>query len=281
MRGASLFVLPGTCVWMLTTAVAIQAQVAVVPEAIVRPQTIEEKLHFLRTAEVVSSKELGKGVTRSRKVTLRVGEYTHAAHFQPVDEESWNREYRRERADLRFKDYWGYNVAGFELARLLGWDEFVPPTVERAIDGQKGALAWWVDDVQFDENGRVKANATAPDELGWSRQVQRMRLFTELVADSDRNQGNILITKDWRLVLIDFTRGFCLRRNVREPIKLRQVEARTLDRLRALTYDEVRAHIGAWVSESEIKCLLARRDSLLRHFEQLVTERGPKAVILS
>jgi hypothetical protein len=279
MRRALLFVLPAACLW--TAGVSLAAQPPAPPAAAGQPLTIEEKLEFLRTAEVVASKEVGKGVTRSRRLTLRLGDYTHAAHFQPVDEESWTREYRRERADLRFKDYWGYNVAAFELARLLGWDEFVPPTVQRSIDGQRGALAWWVDDIQFDENGRVKAQATSPDELGWSRQVQRMRLFTELVGDSDRNQGNILITNDWRLVLIDFTRGFCLRRHVMEPIKLRQVEATALERLRTLTYEEVRSRLGPWVSDVEIKSLLHRRDSLLKHFEQLLAERGARFVILS
>jgi hypothetical protein len=264
---------------MAGLATAGQEQVPAAPTK--APLTIEEKLEFLRSAEVIGNKEVSKGITRSRKLTLRLGSYTHAAHFQPVDEESWSRSLQRARGDMRFRDYWGYNVAAFELARLLGWEEFVPPTVERTIDGRRGALCWWVDDVQFDENGRIRSRATAPDELAWSRQVQRMRLFSELLADSDRNQGNILITKDWRLVLIDFTRGFCLNRNVREPIKLRQVEAAALERLRTLHYGEIDERLGAWVSETEIKCLLVRRDALLQHFEELIAARGTKAVILS
>lgn len=281
MRRASLFVLPVVCVWMTGLALAGQVAGPAAPAAPVGPRTIEEKLDFLRNAEIVTNKEVSKGITRSRKVTLRLGDYTHAAHFQPIDEESWTREFSRERSDLRFKDYWGYNVAAFELARLLGWDDFVPPTVERAIDGQRGALCWWVDDVQFDETGRVEAKAEAPEVLDWSLQVQRMRLFTELVADSDRNQGNILITGTWRIVLIDFTRGFCLRREIREPLRLRQVEARVLDRLKTLTFEEIEARMGDWLSDVEIRCLLHRRNSLLEHFNRLVAERGAKAVILS
>ena len=35
-----------------------------------------------------------------------------------------------------------------------------------------------------------------------------MRVFDELIANTDRNQGNMLIDKQWKLWLIDHTRGF-------------------------------------------------------------------------
>ena len=37
--------------------------------------------------------------------------------------------------------------------------------------------------------------------------MYRMRLFAQLIADTDRNTGNVLITSDWKLWMIDFTTG--------------------------------------------------------------------------
>jgi hypothetical protein len=249
------------------------------PPAPAQPD-IDQALEFLRTAQVVSSKEIGKGVTRSRRVTLTDGTLTHDAQFQPVNEERYPAELNSRNADMRFKDYWGFNVAAFELARLLGFERLVPPSVERKIDSQKGAVVWWVDDIQFDEEGRADSKATAPDTVAWSREVQRMRLFTELTGDSDRNMGNILITKDWRIVLIDFTRAFRLTKHLRDPARLRQVEAGTLDRLRSLTTDDVEARLGPWLSGPEVQALMARRDALVAHFEAQIAQRGETSVIL-
>jgi len=35
-----------------------------------------------------------------------------------------------------------------------------------------------------------------------------MRVFSQLVYDTDRNLGNVLISEDWHLWMIDFTRAF-------------------------------------------------------------------------
>lgn len=274
MRRVTLFVLLVSCL----TASRLSAQSA--PPASVPAPDIDQALEFLRTAQVVSSKEIGKGVTRSRRVTLTDGTLTHDAQFQPVDEERYPAELSNRNADLRFKDYWGFNVAAFELARLLGFERLVPPSVERKIGGQKGAVVWWVDDIQFDEEGRADSKATAPDTVAWSREVQRMRLFTELTGDSDRNMGNILITNDWRIVLIDFTRGFRLTRHLRDPARVRQVEVAALDRLRSLTADEVEARLGPWLSGPEVQALMARRDALVAHFEAQIAQRGEASVLL-
>ena len=44
-----------------------------------------------------------------------------------------------------------------------------------------------------------------------------MTTFAELVRDVDRNKGNVLYTKDWRVIMIDFTRAFRLDRELRYP----------------------------------------------------------------
>ena len=63
-------------------------------------------------------------------------------------------------------------------------------------------------DARWDEGQRLKQHAEPPDAEAWNQQMHRMRVFTALVADTDRNLGNVLISADWKLWMIDFTRAF-------------------------------------------------------------------------
>ena len=58
---------------------------------------------------------------------------------------------------------------------------------------------------------KVKDNIQPPNDQQWQKQVQMMNVFDALIYNTDRNRGNILITPDWRLWMIDHTRAF--RRN--------------------------------------------------------------------
>ena len=69
----------------------------------------------------------------------------------------------------------------------------------------------------MDEEEREKSNAQPPNALAFARQRQHMFDFAELVRDVDRNKGNVLYTKDWRVIMIDFTRAFRLEHELRYP----------------------------------------------------------------
>ena len=170
--------------------------------------TREERVAFLQTARVVSSHDIGKGITRPVRVTLSDGTTTHDAGFSAVDEHEAIMRFQGGRTELDFVDSYKYTVAAYGLAVLLGIDDMMSVTVERELDHHKGSLTWWVDDVKYDEGQRLKLKLSAPDAESWNRQMFRMRLFTQLVADEDRNTGNVLITSDWKLWMIDFTRAF-------------------------------------------------------------------------
>ncbi len=225
--------------------------------------TIEQKVKFLETAAVIASKEIGIGVTRPHRLTLSDGTVTHDAAFQAVDEQKWNEvEFQGGQTERSFRDYWGFNIAAFKLAAAIGLPELVPPSVERTWNGKKGALVWWVA-AQFDEEGRRKKGAMPPDIGSWNRQMRLMCLFTELTADSDRNMGNVLITDDWRLVLIDFTRAFRLRENLKSPDRLTPCDPGTVARLRVLDREALREALAPYAGPAEISTLLGRRDRIV------------------
>jgi hypothetical protein len=71
----------------------------------------------------------------------------------------------------------------------------------------------------MEEGERLKKKLPVPNPEPWNQQMYRMRVFTQLVADTDRNVGNVLIGTDWKLWMIDFTRAFagtrrCLPRGI-------------------------------------------------------------------
>ena len=69
----------------------------------------------------------------------------------------------------------------------------------------------------------------------------RMRLFTQLVADEDRNTGNVLITSDWKLWMIDFTRAFRRNKQLLAPGDVTRCDRQLLEKLKALTKEQVAA----------------------------------------
>jgi hypothetical protein len=222
---------------------------------------------FLRTAKVLSTRPIGKGVTDSLRATLSDGTLTHDAHIQTVDIEK--AQYRTAKTvELNFRDTWKFNVAAYRIDRMLELD-LVPVSVERRWQRDRAAFTWWVDDVLMDEGERQKKKINPPNPACWNDQVRLMRLFDQLIENSDRNMGNMLITRTWRMWAIDHTRAF--RRSNTPPAlaTLTHVDRAILERLKALEFDGLRREVGRYVTPPELRALLARRDAIVAHFESL------------
>jgi hypothetical protein len=220
---------------------------------------------FLQKAKVVKTRGAGKGVTDSVRATLSDGTVTHDAHVQIIDERK--SEFRTKQGLERdFRDSWEFNIAAYRLDRLLDL-RIVPVSVERNFNGRTGAFTWWVDDVLMDEGERLKKDVAPPDLACWNQQVRVLRVFDQLIANTDRNLGNLLITKTWRLWAIDHTRAF--RRNS-EPASLgnlTQVDRTFLEKMKGLTREMLKKELGGYVGSPEIAALLARRDAIVKLFE--------------
>jgi hypothetical protein len=267
----SFFLLPFAFVSVLAASVASG-------QALSREQQAE----FLKTARIVASAPIGKGVTKPTRLTLTNGTLTHDAQFQSVDQQRQvsMRTGVGGKPELNFTDSWKYNIVAPRVAELLGIGEMVPVSVERAWRGKVGAVTWWVDDVLMDEEERQKTKTQPPDPESWNRQHNVMRVFTELVYDTDRNQGNILITKDWRLVMVDFSRAFRPWKDTRNPLNiLRRCDRALLAAMRGLTKPAVEKAAGTYLSGQAIDGLLARRDLIVKHFDTLIAQIGEQRVL--
>jgi hypothetical protein len=240
--------------------------------------TAEQERDFLLNAKVVASKQLGKGVTHPWRLTLSNGVLTHDAAFQSIDEHKASAPLSDGRTELNFVDSYHYDIAGYELAALVGMSNMIPMYVERTWNGQRGALSWWIP-WKWDEGMRRQQHLDPPDADAWNKQMYKVRIFDQLVYDTDPNLTNVLITEDWKIWRIDFTRAFRLYRELSSVKDLPMCDRQLLQKLRELNAAEVLEKTKPHLTKPEVAALMARRDKIVAHFQQLIGEKGEGAVL--
>jgi hypothetical protein len=231
---------------------------------------------FLRTASIVSQREIPVGITVPTRATLDDGARRHDASIQVTEVRKPVMEMSRS-TELNFRDSWQFNVAGYELAKMLELN-MVPPYVERKVNGRSASVSWWIDDAMM-ERDRVRKKLQSPDQGSWTTEMYAARVFQQLIHDTDPNQTNLLITKDWRIWMIDFSRAFRLSKTLRNPKVLVRIDRRLLAGLRGLTRDALRERVGRWLGNAEIDALLARRDRIVGHFDEAVARWGESPIL--
>lgn len=227
---------------------------------------------FLRDAKVVKTKSIGKGVTGTLRATMTDGTLTHDAQIQQIEEKKTQFE-AAGAAEFNFEDSWRFNVAAYRVDRLIGL-QMVPVTVSRKWKSAPAAFTWWIDDVMMDEGKRLKDKTQPPDSGLWNEQMQMVRVFDQLIYNVDRNMGNLLIGKTWRVWAIDHTRAFRTQNTLKTPANVTRCDRQVVERLKQLNKDGLKKSIGEFVTEYQINGLLARRDKIVEIFEKA----GPSAV---
>jgi hypothetical protein len=210
-------------------------------------------------------------------MTLRLGAFTHDAHLQSIDVFK-DRFETAAGMELNFRDSYKFNIAAYRLDRLINLN-MVPVSVERKVGGNLASVTWWVDDVQMMEAERYKKKISAPNRAVWLDQMANVRIFNELVYNTDPNLGNLLITNDWAIRLVDFSRAFRISAELRKPENLSRIDRRVYDGIRALTREKVEAALGSVLRESEIDGLMARKGRILQFFDAGIAEKGAAMVV--
>lgn len=269
------------CVLLIACACvsgAVQQPVPSPPEAAVPNLTDAEMENFLRHAKVESRKTIGTGVTRSERAVLNDGRLRHDVHVQTIDEYKARFD-SPQGVEMNFRDTWKFNVAAYRLDRLLGLN-MTPMSVERKVGGSTGSVTWWIDDAMM-ETDRLRKKIEPPDPIDWNDRMYLVRVFDQLIFNNDRNLQNLLITKDWKLWMIDHTRAFRLYHFLKEPANLVRCDRKLLERLRALDKKSLEKALKPYLRGPEIDGVLARRDKIVKRFEELVAEKGESEVLYS
>jgi hypothetical protein len=239
--------------------------------------TKEQIKQFLATAKVVNSRRAARGITGTSRLTLSDGTITHDASFQGIDEHKAEMKLAMS-TELNFVDSYKYNIAAYALAELIGMDDMLPVYVERKWGGKTGSLSWWLP-VKMDEAERHKQKLTAPDAEAWNNQMYKIRVFDQLVSDSDPNLTNVLIGENWKIWRIDFTRAFRLNKELKDPKDLVRCDRQLLDKLKALDANALTENTKNYLTKDEVKAVMARRDKIVAQFQKMIAEKGENEVL--
>jgi len=240
----------------------------------------EEAENFLRTAAVLSVRPLkSKAVTRPMKVELSDGTRSFSAVFKTIDEYEPVRRFDNGEVELQFTDSFEYEIAAYELDTMLGLG-IVPPAVRRRINRQVGSLCLWVEGAMTEwERLKVKKEHP-PDLIAWNEQMYTIRLFLQLIADSDyTNINNLLVTPDWKIYKIDSSRAFRNSFKLRREGSLERFSRRVLSSMRALDRSALEERLGPWLTKKQIEALWVRRGLILELADRRVAEQGEEAVL--
>lgn len=238
----------------------------------------EQIREFLLTAKVTRSERTGKGITSPWKLTLSDDTVTHFAAYQTVDQHKMKNDFADGTVELNFVDSYMYDIAAYRIAELIGLDSMMPVTVERKWQAETGAISWWVP-TKMDEAERLKNKIQPPPAVNWNDQMYRMRVFTALVYDTDRNLTNVLIDNDWKLWMIDFTRAFRRPDKLVNEKDLVRADRELLARIKALDGADVARVTKGYLNKPELEGVMKRRDKIIEHFDKLVAEKGEKEVL--
>jgi hypothetical protein len=214
---------------------------------------------FLRTADIQRLEDVPIGVTKPRRAVFTPG--------GPVTRAAWKAlapSYR-----TGFRESYKAEIAAYLLDRMLDL-HMVPPVVERKIDRSAGAMIYWIENTKMWD---IKKPPVGP-EPKWSEQVSRMKMFDQLTANIDRNAGNMLYDDDWHLFLIDHSRAFIERKDLKGIAAPNRIDKAVWTKMDALTKESLQTALGEWLSLKEIDALLARRDRMRDAINKSVAANG-------
>ena len=170
-----------------------------------------------------------------------------------------------------FMESYKAEIAAYKLDRLLGMN-MVPPIVERNLGGKNGAAVLWVENTR---GWSVEKPPQGP-EPAWSKQLTRMKMFDLLIANIDRNQGNLIYDSDWHLILIDHSRAFTGKKDLKGIAPLGRVDRELWEKMAALTLEDLDRGLDKWVGGNEKKAILLRRDLMAKEIATKIAKQGEK-----
>jgi hypothetical protein len=211
---------------------------------------------FLKTAKVVRVTELKIGVTRPKRAFLEPGGLAESFAWKPLPPRMYNGYWESYKSE----------IAAYELDKLLGLN-MVPPVVERRVNNDLGAAVLWLENVRSWE-----AVLPLPKPPTWGQQLARMKMFDDLIGNSDRNKGNLLVDGSWHLFLIDHSRAFISDEKL--PAAIEHVDRALWQKVLALDEPTLTSTIGTLIDKRAIQAMLKRRDKLKKVIDDLVAKNG-------
>jgi len=252
-------------VWGETEEVAARSTVRPAPPSPLPPAEMEK---FLRTAAIKGVEAGPAGRTAPLRVTLEAGGVTRQAIFKYID---------RRRPD-QLPDSFHYELAAYALAKHLGLS-FVPPVVEREVEGMKGSLQAFAERT-IRETERRERKLKPKDPKAFDQGMADLRVFANLVYDNcDDEKDTLVRLEDGAVFRVDFSEAFAPKRGLAPHCETPKCSQRLYAKLLAWDNAAVEALLGPYISAEEVKALHYRRDIIVRLFQRMIASRGAENVL--
>ncbi len=173
---------------------------------------------------------------------------------------------------------WRYEIAAAKLADLLGLD-IVPPTVERPVEGVRGALQLFIED-GLSRRDQERLALRPPDETAFRQALDEIRVFEILTGDACGDMDDTLIQKPtWKVCRVDFSEAFPADPALDKACPLERCPRRLYERLLRTARSMVESRLKPYLSDSEINSLCERKNRVVARLQQLMIEKGERAVL--
>ncbi len=221
---------------------------------------------YLKTADIIQAEQLREeegAMAQPWKLTLYKDGLTKNALWKNCQD-----------GKQGSQENWRWEIAAYLLDKTLGLN-MVPPTVERRFQGCSGSLQLCVD-CEMNLQKKIQDNIATPSDKGeaWLRAGWLQQAFDNLIANEDRHAENVLVTKDFRTILIDHSRTFRTSSSFANRIMIGPVQNQStiimqelprafVENLRDMNYSVLHQIAGDYLTETEILSVLKRRERLL------------------
>jgi len=250
------------------------------PEELAEREKWEE---FLTTAEIVGQEQpfsKREAVTEPWVLTLEKDGIKNQALWK-------NPEGRMK----GFVENWKWEIAAYRLDKYLGLN-MIPPTVEKRFQGNRGSCQLWVESwISLKDKFEQKIKTPSYKIFYWNRAFYLQRAFDNLIANDDRHQNQYLITKDWRMILIDHSRSF--RKSKKFTKKLiydekykegptfimKELPRAFVEKLKSLNSEVIKDIVGEYLTDKEIEAVLVRRDLIIKWLDKRIKKLGEDEVL--
>jgi hypothetical protein len=189
-----------------------------------------------------------------------------------------------------FLEGWQYEIASYRMDKILDLN-LIPPTVERVYKGKKGSLQYWIE-TEYSYLDVVENKIPIPVKMiqNFEKIKYITRAFDSLIANEDRTQQNMRFTPDWRIILIDHSRSFRSSKKFTRQLMFgkngimgdkpfRQLPRSFVEKLKILSFENIKNAVGPYLKDAEINSILKRRDLILNEIDEMIKEQGEANVL--
>jgi hypothetical protein len=236
---------------------------------------------FLASADIIDYEQMwgSQAITNPFKITLQKDSITKNALLKNIEGRlggHW--------------ECWKFEIAAYLLDKYLELN-MVPPTIEKSFQGKRSSCQLWVE-YEMNLRSKMQNNVVMPSYkvFHWNRATYLQRAFDNLIANIDRHAGNILITKDWRMILIDHSRTFRTSKKFANeliytdkhkdgPNEMKQLPRAFVEKISALNFELIKEIVGDYLTDDEINALLIRKELMQKEIKRLIKKYGEDKVL--